>query len=259
LQFLNGSLWESAAWDYPADEVGYTGGLIAEWNTKNWMLHYGIFLEPTVSNGARLDMHVLDAHGQALEFDQRYQWEGLAGTVRPFVFWNEAHMGNYEDALASPDISDALSYSRAYRSKVGFGISWDQALADGFGVFARISWNDGRTEAWAFTEVDRSLAAGLSLNGSRWGRKNDLFGVAVAGNGISPSHQAYLAAGGTEGLFLGDGALNYGPEEILEAFYRIQAAKWLLISPDFQYVAHPGYNRDRGPVPIYGLRVHVEF
>jgi high affinity Mn2+ porin len=258
-QFLNWALWESAAWDYPADVVGYTAGFVAEWNAKNWTLHYGIFMEPTVSNGAELDKHLLDAHGQILELDERYARGDLTGTFRPFVYWNEAHMGNYDDALASPDIANALTQSRAYRSKVGFGLSWDQQLTQDLGVFSRLSWDDGRAESFAFTEVDRSAAAGLSLGGSRWSRKEDTLGVAFVVNAIVPSHQAYLAAGGPEGLILGDGALNYGPEEILETYYSFQVVKWLSISPDFQYVSHPGYNRDRGPVPIYALRAHLEY
>jgi high affinity Mn2+ porin len=258
-QFLNWALWESAAWDYPADVVGYTAGFVAEWNTKNWTLHYGIFMEPTESNGPVLDKHLLDAHGQIFQFDKRYTWGDLSGTVRPFVFWNQARMGNYDDALANPDITNALTQSRAYRSKVGLGISWDQQLAKDLGAFVRLSWDDGRTESFAFTEVDRSIAAGLSLRGARWGRKDDVLGVAGVVNAIVSSHQAYLAAGGSEGLILGDGALDYGPEEILEAYYSFQAAKWLSISPDFQYAEHPGYNRNRGPIPIYSLRLHVEF
>jgi high affinity Mn2+ porin len=258
-QFLNWALWESAAWDYPADIVGYTAGFVAEWNTKNWALHYGIFMEPTVSTGARLDPHILDAHGQILQLDERYACGDLTGTLRPFVDWNEARMGNYGDALALPDIADALTASRAYRSKVGFGLSWDQQLTQDLGVFGRLSWDDGRAESFAFTEVDRAAAAGLGLNGSRWGRKQDTLGVAGVVNAIVPSHQAYLAAGGTEGLILGDGALSYGPEEILEAYYGFQAVKWLSISPDFQFVSHPGYNRARGPVPIYAVRAHLEY
>ncbi|HXQ80079.1 MAG TPA: carbohydrate porin [Opitutaceae bacterium] len=258
-QFMNWALWESAAWDYPADVVGFTAGFVAEWNTKDWALRYGIFMEPTVTNGSRLDYHLLDAHGQVLQFDRRYSIGDLAGTLRPFVYWNQAHMGNYSDAVASPDISDALSQSRAYRSKVGFGMSWDQQLTQDLGVFVRLSWDDGRSESFAFTEIDRSLAAGLSVGGARWGRKSDTLGIAGVVNGIAPSHRAYLEAGGTEGLILGDGRLNYGQEEILETYYSVQAAKWLWISPDFQYATHPGYNRDRGPVPIYALRVHVEF
>ncbi len=258
-QFLNWSLIDSAAWDYPADDLGYTGGFVAEWNARNWTLHYGIFMEPAVSNGARLDYHLGDAHGQVLQLDRRYAWGDLAGTLRPFVYWNEARMGNYDDALAEGDIAHALTQSRAYRSKAGLGMSWDQQLAADLGAFVRLSWDDGRAESFAFTEVDRSLAAGLSLNGSRWGRKGDALAVAGVVNGIASGHRAYLAAGGTEGLILGDGALNYGPEEILEAYYSVQVARWLSVTPDFQYVAHPGYNRDRGPVAIYALRAHVEF
>jgi high affinity Mn2+ porin len=258
-QFMNWAIIESGAWDYPADVVGYTAGFVAEWNTKNWMLHYGIFMEPTVPNGARLDYHLLDAHGQILQFDKRYSAGGLTGTLRPFVFWNQAHMGSYADTLASPDIATGLSSSRAYRSKVGFGLSWDQQLTASLGAFARLSWDDGRTESFAFTEIDRSVAAGLSSSGAQWGRKNDTLGVAAVINAIVPAHQAYLAAGGTEGLILGDGALRYGPEEIVEIYYSSQIMKWLSISPDLQYVVHPGYNRDRGPVPIYGVRAHVEY
>jgi high affinity Mn2+ porin len=258
-QFLNWALWESAAWDYPADIVGYTAGFVAEWNTKDWELHYGIFMEPTVSNGARLDTHVLDAHGQILQFDRRYGADGHAGTVRPFVFWNQARMGNYADALAQPDIGNALFETRAYRSKVGFGVSWNQQLAADLGAFVRLSWDDGRTESFAFTEVDRSAAAGLSLAGAQWGRKDDILGVAGVVNAIVPSHQAYLEAGGTQGLILGDGALNYGPEEILETYYSVRVVKWLSIAPDFQYAWHPGFNRDRGPVPIYSVRAHLQF
>ena len=258
-QFMNWALQESAAWDFPADALGYTVGLTAEWNTRDWALRYGIFMEPAVSNGTMLDPHVRDSHGQILELDRRYQVGDLNGAIRPFVYWNQARMGNYRDALENPDLSGALVASRAYRSKVGLGMSWDQALTGDLGAFVRLSWDDGRTESFAYTEVDRSAAAGLSLAGGGWGRKDDTLAVAGVVNAIAPDHRAYLAAGGLQGLILGDGALDYGPEEILEAYYSVQAAKWLSISPDFQYVANPGYNRARGPVPIYALRVHLQF
>jgi high affinity Mn2+ porin len=258
-QFLNWSLWESSAWDYPADIVGYTAGFAAEWNTKDWALHYGIFMMPTQANGAVLDKHILDAHGQILQLDRRYSAGDLSGTLRTFMYWNEARMGNYSDALALPDISDALFETRAYRSKVGFGMSWDQELTKDLGAFVRLSWDDGRAESFAFTEVDRSAAGGLSLSGARWGRKDDTLAVAAVINAIVPEHQAYLEAGGAQGLILGDGALSYGPEQVIEAYYSVQVTKWLWISPDFQYAFDPGYNRNRGPIPIYALRAHVEF
>jgi len=177
-QFMNWALWESAAWDYPADVVGYTAGFVAEWNTKNWELHYGIFMEPTAPNGARMDYHLLDAHGQILQFDRRYSVGDLKGTIRPFVYWNRARMGNYEDAVENPVITNALSETRAYRSKVGFGVSWDQQLTPSLGAFVRLSWDDGKTESFAFTEIDRSVAAGLSLSGAFFNRKDDTLGVA---------------------------------------------------------------------------------
>ena len=258
-QFMNWSLWESGAWDYPADVLGFTAGFVAEWTTPDWTLHYGLFMEPTQSNGARLDPHLRDAHGQILEWDYRYKAGERSGTVRPFLFWNQARMGSYALADAAPPGADDLIASRAYRSKVGFGVNWDQALTEDLGAFARLSWDDGRTESFAFTEIDRSVALGLSEAGSRWGRKDDTVGLAVVVNAIVGDHQAYLARGGLEGLILGDGALDYGPEEVLEAYYSWQATKWLWVTPDFQYAVNPGYNRDRGPVPIYALRVHVEF
>lgn len=258
VQFMNWALWESAAWDYPADVVGYTAGAVIEWNTANYTLHYGIFMEPTVSNGKDLDPHLRDAHGQTLELDRRYTWHGHGGTIRPFVYWNQARMGSYVLADESPGLPD-ITQSRAYRSKVGLGVSWDQEITDDLGVFVRYSWDDGRTESFTFTEVDRSLAAGLALKGARWHRKDDVLGLAVVENGIAPDHQAYLAAGGVGGLILGDGGLNYGPEEILETYYSFQVTKWLALSPDYQYVEHPGYNRDRGGVAIYSLRAHVAF
>lgn len=258
-QFMNWALWESAAWDFPADIVGYTAGVVAEWNTRDWAVRYGLFMEPTESNGAVLDKRLLDAHGQILEFDRRYAVGDLTGTVRPFVYWNQARMGNYADALAEPDIGDALFETRAYRSKVGFGVSWDQQVSAGLGAFARLSWNDGRAESFAFTEIDRSAAVGLSLTGTRWGRRDDTLGVAGVVNAIVSAHQAYLAAGGLQGLILGDGALRYGPEKILEAYYSFQATRWISLSPDVQYAVNPAYNRDRGPVAIYAVRVHVEF
>jgi high affinity Mn2+ porin len=151
-----------------------------------------------------------------------------------------------------------VTQTRAYRSKAGAGLSWDQELSPDFGGFARLSWNDGRTETWAFTEIDRSVAVGLSLKGTRWNRPDDVVGLADVTNGLSSEHEAYLAAGGI-GMILGDGRLNYGPEEIVEAYYDAKVCKWLWITPDFQFVEHPGYNRDRGAIPIYAVRAHVEF
>ncbi len=256
-QFLNWALWESGAWDYPADVVGFTAGAVAEWNTQNGELHYGIFMEPSVANGARLDPHLTQAYGQILQYDIRYALSGdRTGTLRPFVYWNRAHMGLY--AAADGENTPDIATTRTYRSKVGFGLSWDQALNANLGAFSRLSWDDGRTETFAFTEIDRSAAAGLSEKGTPWGRPDDVTGLAAVVNGLAPDHRRYLEEGG-ESFILGDGALDYGPEEIVEWYYRINLSAHLSLSPDWQYIEHPGYNRDRGGVSVYAVRAHVEF
>jgi high affinity Mn2+ porin len=256
-QFLNWALWESAAWDYPADIVGFTGGMVVEWNTSHGTLHYGLFMEPTEANGLRLDHHLSQAFGQILQYDFRYSLDGERnGTVRPFVYGNRAHMGLYSeaDAETNPDITT----TRAYRWKEGAGISWDQSLSANLGAFVRLSCDDGKTESFAFDEVDRSAAAGLSLKGTAWHRAEDVVGLAGVVDGLAPDHRLYLAEGGT-GLILGDGALHYGPEQAVEAYYSVRVGKWLTLSPDWQYLERPGYNRDRGGVAIYAVRAHLEY
>src|SRR5207244_4416044 len=129
---------------------------------------------------------------------------------------------------------------------------------DDLGLFARLGWDDGHTEAWAFTEIDLTAALGLLLKGKRWRRPGDLLGLAGVVNGLSPGHRDYLAAGGV-GFILGDGQLRYGAEEILEAFYSLEVRKGINVTFDLQGVSNPAYNRDRGPVGIAAVRVHFEF
>ena len=259
-QFMNWALWESAAWDYPADVVGFTAGGVVEWNTQQGTLRYGIFLEPDLPNSPKFDMHLAKAYGQILQYDLRYSISGHAGTVRPFVYLNRTFAGVFAPATAAAfatgNPADA-STTRRYGFKVGGGVSWDQVLMTDLGAFVRLSFNDGRTEDWAFTQIDRSVAAGLSLKGERWHRPDDTFGLAVAVNGISSEQRAYLAAGGT-GLIIGDGALNYRMEQILEAYYAFHALRWLQFSFDYQYIRNPAYNADRGPVSVFAVRGHVQ-
>lgn len=117
---------------------------------------------------------------------------------------------------------------------------------------------DGRTESWAFTEVDRCVSAGLSLAGTSWGRPRDRFGLAFVQNGLSPDHRDYLAAGGL-GFLLGDGRLAYSPERIAEATYALALGRNVTASLDLQRCWNPAYNADRGPVTLWALRVHCAF
>ena len=140
------------------------------------------------------------------------------------------------------------------------GSPWasSKSFTDSLGGFARLSWNDGRNETWAFTEIDRSVALGVVQKGEGWGRASDEVGAAIVVNAISSPHERYLAAGG-KGFILGDGALDYDFEGIAEVYYRFALTREVAFSPDYQFFLHPGYNAARGPVHVFGVRAHIEF
>jgi high affinity Mn2+ porin len=257
-QFLNWSLMYNGAWDYPANVRGYTYGFAFDYNRKDWALRYGIFAEPAVANGAEFDPRFLKANGQVVEWEGRYTANDQPGKLRLLAYLNHAHMGDYREAIQEMPVDPDITQTRAYRFKYGLGLNWQQNLTKDLGVYSRLGWNDGHTESWAFTEIDRTAALGLALKGRCWCRPDDVVGLAGVLNGISKDHRDYLAAGGL-GFILGDGRLNYGPEEILEMYYDFQVIKGMFVTADWQGINHPAYNRDRGPVAVGTLRVHIEF
>ena len=125
------------------------------------------------------------------------------------------------------------------------------------GAFARLGWDDGHTESWIYTDVDRAATAGLSVKGQFWSRPNDTLGLAGVFDGLSRVHQEFFEAGGV-GILAGDGRLNYGWEKTLETYYDIQVWKSLHAALDYQFITDPAFNRDRGPVSVFGARVHWE-
>ncbi len=258
-QFNNWSLWANAAWDYPADTRGYTWGLALELYRDAWAVRFGSFLEPLEANGLEFDHDVSQAHGDVLEIEHRHSLSGRPGAVRLLAYWNHARMGVYREALAlAPSAPDVTATRAAGRSKYGFGVNVEQEAGPGLGVFLRAGWNDGKTESWAFTEVERTLALGATLQGDAWGRPRDVFGLAVALNGVNGDHADYLSAGGL-GFMLGDGALSRGTETGLDAFYRAALVPFAAVSVEVEHYWNPAFNRDRGPLTIFGLRLHAEF
>lgn len=175
--------------------------------------------------------------------------------IRLLSFLNRAHSGSYLAALAVPgtDIND----TRAYRLNYGFGLNWEQAITENAGLFSRVGWNYGRNQAWLFTDINYTGSLGVSVNGDAWSRAGDTFGLAGVMSGISRANQRYLNAGGT-GILDGDGALSYGWEEVAETYYDWAIWKSIHFAVDYQFVANPAFNRDRGPVNILGSRLHME-
>ena len=267
--FMNWSLWADTAWDYAANTRGYTDGFVIGYISPDWSLKYGAFLMPELANHQTLEPSFRRARGQNLELTLS-PWR--SGTiVRLLAYLNTARMGDYREALAiaaaSGTVPDIVADDREGRHKRGFGVNAEQPLGDNgdTGLFLRWGWNDGKTETFAFTEVDTVESFGAQLAGSHWGRSDDRLAMALVSESLSGPHRDYLAAGGA-GFLLDDGRLNYGHEQILEAYYRAQyiwpqqpgPVRWQL-SPDFQYVVNPGYNRDRGPVHFWSVRLHLEY
>jgi high affinity Mn2+ porin len=256
---MNWSLMSNGAWDYPANTRGYTVGGVIEYHAPQWATRISVVEMPTYANGPNLDGNITHAYGLTWEVEKNTKINNRPGVVRLLLFHNVAKMGNYEEAVQKdPTIPDITSVRSDAKTKDGFGISADQAISNNAGIFLRGSWNDGHNETWAFTEIDNSVSGGFVWNGAAWKRKSDVFGAAVVVNGISKPHQDYLKAGGS-GFMIGDGALNYGHEAIFETYYKFSIPKiFLSISPDYQFVLHPGYNKDRGPVHVIGVRAHLE-
>jgi hypothetical protein len=255
-QFLDWALVAHGAWDFAADARGYTWGAALEYFDGDWAVRAGRFMLPQESNGLPLDRHIFRHYGDQAELEHHHTWMGQAGTVRVLAFRDRARMGSFRDALAAsaPGEAPDVAAVRRERSKTGFGVSLDQAVNERAAVFARASRNDGQSETYAFAEIERSVSVGATVQV----RANDTLGVAAVANGLSQAHRDYLAAGGV-GAFIGDGRLDYHPEQIAEAYYKIGLGKHAALSLDWQHIANPAYNGARGKVDVFGLRLHGQY
>ena len=259
-QFFNWKLYCCGAYDWTMDQISYTWGAMAELNQKFWAFRAGYFLVPVVSNTDDFDTHFPD--GEYIgELELRYSLVSQPGKLRLMAWANRANMGSYADALAEPITTPNypdITLVRQVRTNYGFNANLEQAITGDLGVFARASWSPGLDEIIGWTDCDESLSAGAQLKGTSWGRPNDRIGVAGVIDGLSPEARAYFAAGGL-GILIGDGALNYRPEKILETYYSYSLNTWSALTFDYQFVADPAYNADRGPVHIFAGRYHAEF
>ncbi|HLX38449.1 MAG TPA: carbohydrate porin, partial [Candidatus Binataceae bacterium] len=269
-QFMNWALLANAAWDYPSDSLGYTTGIMAELNQPKWALRYGFFQLPRYKNSWTVEDQYLtlprfDGNGDgaffgfwgmAAEVERRYSVASHAGAIRLLAFINEARMGAYSAALAFPGTN--IAATRAYHYKYGFGLNWQQEVAEQIGLFSRIGWNDGHYEGWMFNDIDHTASLGVSVGGARWNRDDDTIGLAGVLSGISRANQRYLDAGGTD-ILDGDGRLDYGFEKVIETYYDCAVVKQVHLALDYQFVGDPAFNQARGPVNVFALRLHVAF
>lgn len=269
-QFMNWALAANTGWDYPADSLGYTTGVAVELNQPKWALRYGFFQLPNQRNGFTIEDRYLlwpgepsagdgrfwHAWDMVVEHERRYSINAHPGAVRILGFVNQADMGSYQAALSAPGIDIDLTH--ATRREYGFGFNVEQEITKNIGVFSRLGWNNGQTEAWMFTDVNHTGSLGISIKGKAWRRPDDTIGVAGVASGISKVNQRYLAAGGI-GILDGDGALKYAKEGVLETYYNGKITKRLYGTLDYQFVSNPAFNNARGPVSVFGMRLHFEY
>jgi high affinity Mn2+ porin len=284
-QFMN---WSSTmlSWDFPADTIGYTTGIALELNQPDWTVRYGWFQLPGFPNGFTGDDRIFmwpvepgevtsggefwKQWGMMLELERRWRIAEHPGAIRLQAWADRGNLASFKVAtallLASPPLPDtpqgvqitvpAAAY--AFHYKYGFGVNWEQEIMNNVGVFGRVGWQDGQTAAAAFTDANWNVQLGLSFKGAAWRRAGDTFGFMGNVVGASSAQQAFLKAGGT-GILNGDGNLSYTPELSFETYYDIAITKSCRLTFDYQFFGNPAFNADRGPVNVFGARLHWEY
>jgi high affinity Mn2+ porin len=277
-QFLSMNFATYAAYDFGADARGYSWGVAGEYFVDKWVFRAGRFLLPVLPNQLQLDHQFFKHYADQVEIERGHTWAGRPGKIQVLAYRNVAQMGRWDDAMnalaADPAKNAAncteynygsangtapdLCYVRGRHVKYGLGVSFSQAVSDDAGINLRVMKSDGQSEVDAFESADASAALALLVKGTRWKRAQDSVGIGVAQNWISSAHANYHSMGGVD-AFIGDGAIRKAPERGFEAYYNIGVTKFFWLTLDYQRVVNPAYNADRGPVNIYGFRVHAEF
>ena len=277
-QFLSMNFATYTSYDFGADARGYSWGIAGEYYHDQWALRAGRFLVPKLPNVLDLNHQFFKYYADQVELERSHRLLGRPGKVQLLAYRNVAYMGRWDDAIAalaadpSKNAANCTAYHygssnaaapdlcwvRGRRTKGGVGISVEQSIADDVGMNLRAMKSDGRTEVDAFESADSSAALALLVRGARWGRALDSIGLGYAQNWISAAHASYLGMGGVD-AFIGDGRIRNAPERAFEIFYNLALTKWFWLTLDYQQVRNPAYNADRGPVDIYGFRLHVEF
>ena len=267
-QFFNWSLMSNGAWDYPANTKGYTLGIVIDVVKPTWRLAISSIAVPKIANHPQMEYVFGKAHSETAEFNKKITFKGKRGLISLLASYTASRAPSYQDglnAIATGDttllnIISGNAEGTVYGGrKVGIGLNIDQEISTSLGIFARIGWNDGKHATWSFTEIDQTVQVGFSKKGNSWKRADDVAGLALVINGLSPEHRRFLASGGY-GFIIGDGRLNYGQEQILETYYNAKLSPYFWLTVDYQLVVNPAYNKDnKGPVNVFGVRGHVAF
>lgn len=259
--FLNWAGIDAGSFDYAADAWGYTVGAAAEWYQGSWTLRAGVFDLSNIPNSAHLEPGGHEYQVDA-EIEKRYEVSDQLGRITLTMFDTRGRMGLLDEAVglaASTGDPVDIAAVRHFRSRLGISLGLEQQVTADLGLFARVGKAAGNVESFEFTDIDRTVSAGLSIKGSAWHRAEDTLGIAAIVDGISGARERYLNAGGL-GILVGDGKLGHpGAEQIAETYYRLAVFAHAQLSLDYQWVKNPAYNKDRGPVSIFAVRMHAQF
>ena len=264
LQFTNIAIDNTGTYENGSDGHGDTLAGMLNYQGAKIGFRFAEALLPKVSTGTDLNYDIRHTHAENFGLDySTYAMQGYGTHVRGLAFVNHADLGNYREAndayLAGRDKKPDITLHRHPGTiKPGVGLSFEQDLPRNFRVFLRAGWNDGLYESFTFSEMNNTIAFGGDLSGDSWHRKDDRIGSAFVNSGLSYNHRRYLALGGI-GFMLGDGALRYGRESVSESYYTAHIVGGLYLAAQLSFVNNPGFNRDRGPVVIPGLRTHIDF
>ncbi|WP_051952449.1 carbohydrate porin [Methylocapsa aurea] len=260
--FLNFAINTMGAFDYAADSWGYTYGAAMEWKQESWTARAGVFQLSDIPNSQKIEPVLLRQFMPIFEIEKRYELFDQPGKIKFLAFGDRGYISKIDDvinfAFATRFFPPDINNMRKLQFKAGVGVNIEQQLTPTLGFFLRASMADGRFETVDYTDIDRSISAGFSLSGQSWDRPNDTIGAAVAASGLSNSRIRYFGLGGTS-VYIGDGALSYGGEQVFETFYKYNVMDGVQVTVDYQFLHNPAHNLDRGPISVFALRLHGEF
>ncbi len=156
---------------------------------------------------------------------------GRSGNYRLYAWYN----GDKHQEILGND-NDETGY--------GLGLSFDQEIASGVGLFLRYGWQDDE-----IYDYDQALSFGLSLAGNLWGRPDDVFGLGFGVAFLSDDYEDKLRSKG----------FDTEDEYHLEAYYRFQVNEYLALTPDLQWTDNPKGYEDRDDFWVFTVRGTWEF
>lgn len=239
------SLYDENA--YANDETDqFISGIFTRYPGSIWPeldSYYAPGIALTLNPSDMLEFRVIGANGVNSGFENVFDNAYMVGHVgiKPNLLGRE---GNYRfhyiyDARNFTDVNSGKT-----EENTGFGLSLDQEVADGIGLFARYAMQDEDLEE---NLVKSSISGGVSLSGSLWNRENDVVGIAYGILSVNDKAPDIAAIS------------NSGDEGHFEIYYKLGFSDHFTLTPDLQVVTNAGGDADNDTITVYGVRAQMNF